>query len=220
MLRIPLSRAPHQPPPSLTLLEDIVLPLTRVHEICGRARRTLAVMIAARAGIPVFWIAPAWGTDPLNPEGMKPFLPPQNVTFLAPKRAEDILWCTEEILRSGAVPVVVAELPAPPGLTPVRRLHLAAEAGAAEGRCRPIGLLLTPGMGGAPGVETRWQMDPDHAPGRTAWQLSRLRARMAPPKRWQLSDLGGRMQLGPATPAPEAGQAGTHQARPERTTAT
>lgn len=197
MYQSPLSRAPHQPPSSLTLLDEIALPLSRVHEICGRARRTLALMIAARAGAPVFWIAPAWESDPLNPDGMLAFLPPQDVTFLSPQRPADILWCTEEILRSGAVPVVVAELPEPPGLTPVRRLHLAAEAGTGEGHCRPLGLLLTPGTGGAPGIETRWQMDPDHAPGHTAWQVSRLRARMAPPKRWQLCQTGNRAFLTP-----------------------
>ncbi|WP_146586259.1 ImuA family protein [Puniceibacterium confluentis] len=192
-----LGRAAHQPPPSLTLLDEIALPLSRVHEICGRARRTLALVIAARAGAPVFWIAPAWTATQLNPDGMLSFLQPQDVTFLSPRRSEDILWCTEEILRSGAVPVVVAELPEPPGLTPVRRLHLAAEAGTGEGHCRPIGLLLTPGTGGAPGIETRWQIDPDHTPGRTCWQLSRTRARMAPPKRWQLRDEGGDLRLGP-----------------------
>lgn len=181
-----LSRAQHRPPPGLSLLGDITLPLGRVHELCGRARRTLALMIAARAGAPVFWIAPSWGTDALNPDGMQSYLPPRDVTFLTPGRAEDMLWCMEEVLRSGTVPVVVADLPGPPALTPVRRLHLAAETGTAEGRCRPLGLLLTPGTGGAAGVETRWQMDPAHDATGTQWRLDRLRARMAPPKAWQV----------------------------------
>ena len=101
-----LTRAPHRPPPTLALTGEVSLPLGRVHEICGRARRTLALMIAARAGAPMFWIAPAWGTDPLNPDGMQALLPPQDVTFVTPKRIEDMLWCMEEALRSGTVPVV------------------------------------------------------------------------------------------------------------------
>ncbi len=207
MPQILLDRASHQPPPSLTVLDEIALPFSRVHEICGRARRTLALMIAARAGAPVFWIAPSWETAPLNPDGMLPFLQPRDVTFLATRRAEDILWCTEEMLRSGAVPVVVAELPGPPGLTQVRRLHLAAEAGTGEGHSRPIGLLLTPGTGGAPGIETRWQMEPEHAPGRTAWQLSRTRARMAPPKSWQLREENDQFRLAAPSEIRRTGEA-------------
>ncbi|ETX29911.1 ImuA family protein [Roseivivax isoporae] len=181
-----LSRRPHAPPPALTLWGEVTLPLSRVHEICGRARRTLALRIAARAGAPVLWIAPDWCDAPLNPDGIAGIMPPRDMVFVTPRRAEDLLWAMEEALRAGAAPVVVADLPEPPPLTPVRRLHLAAEAGTGHGLCRPLGLLLTPGEGGAPGVETRFRMEPDHAPGADRWQIARLRARMAPPRAWTL----------------------------------
>ncbi len=181
-----MSRKSHRPPPQFAVGGDLSFALPRVHELCGRARRTLAVMVAARAKGPVFWIAPSWVSDPLNPDGMRDYVAPQDFTFLSPRRPEDLLWCMEEVLRSGAVPLVVADLPGLPGLTPVRRLHLAAETGAGEGKCRPLGLLLTPGDGGAQGVESRWRLDPAHRQGDTAWRLDRLRARTAPQRRWSL----------------------------------
>lgn len=205
-----LSRAPHRPAPALSLLPDLSLPLGRVHELCGRARRTLALMIAAQAGAPVIWIAPAWGVDTLNPDGMQPYLAPRDVVFVRPERAGDMLWCMEEALRAGTVPVVMADLSDPPAMTPVRRLHLAAETGCGAGLCRPIGLLLTPGTGGAPGIETRLGLEPAHTAGQSAWTLERLRARMAPHKRWQVDaprDGSGLCQLRPdtrSTPAPVA----------------
>ncbi len=183
-----LSRRTHTPPPRLTLWDEVDLQLSRVHEICGAARRTLAVQVAARAGAPVIWITSTWERDRLNPCGVARVLPPQDVLFVAAPRPPDILWTMEEALRSGTVPVVIAELPEPPGMTPVRRLHLAAETGAGMGKCRPLGLLLTPGAGGAAGIETRWRMDPAHGPGRTAWLLERARARMCPPRIWRLEN--------------------------------
>ena len=154
----------------------------RVHEATGSARATFAVALAGHIGGmgPVLWIRPAWSPDRLHPDGMRPFADPGRFLFVDAPRDADLLWCMEEALRSGQVPLVVADLPVVPGLTAVRRLTLAAEAGMAAGRAVPTGLLLTPGPGGAPGVETRWRMDADHAatPG---WRLERLRARMAPP---------------------------------------
>lgn len=194
-----LRNAPHRPPPALTLGPGATLRLARLHEACGNARRTLAVMIAARAGAtperPVIWIAPGWGPDRLNGDGLARFLSPGAVIFVTPTRTEDILWTAEEVLRSGTAPLMVADLPGLPSLTAVRRMHLAAETGAAEGRVLPLGLVLTEGAGGAPGVESRWRLDAAHppcpdasAPEADAWRLERLRARTDPPRVWRMTE--------------------------------
>lgn len=173
-----LKRRPHRERPEQDFLGELSLTRGRVHEFCGNARRTLAMLLAARTQGPVFWISPGWTGEHLNPEAMVQFANPGRFTFVSPRRGEDILWAMEEILRSGAVPLVVAELPMPASLTPVRRLHLAAESAAPT----PLGILLSGGDGGSQGVENRWQLGAD-APG---WVLKRLRARAQPPKSWKL----------------------------------
>lgn len=188
-------RSSHAHRPPLTVLGDMSLTPGRLHEFCGPARHTLAMLAAAATTGPVFWIGPAWGTDRLNPEGMRAFVGPERFTFLTPRQPIDLLWCLEEVLRAGVVPLAVADLPGLPGLTAVRRLHLAAETGAGEGKGAPLGLILTEGEGGAPGVESRWHIAPDHGPGRRAWRLSRRRARTLPPAEWQLSRAKGRFVL-------------------------
>ncbi len=171
----------------LPLFDGLGLSCARVHEFCGGARRSLALMLAAQMTGPVFWIAPAWIPERLHAQGLQRLVDPGRFTFMSPKRPEDVLWVMEETLRAGIVPLVVADIPAPPALTPVRRLHLAAETGAKLTHLRGIGLLLTPSTSGAPGVESRWAMHPAHTPERTAWQLSRLRDRTEPPKTWHVT---------------------------------
>ncbi|AVO37045.1 ImuA family protein [Pukyongiella litopenaei] len=179
-----------RPRPALTLGDGIALTRARVHEACGPARWTFAMWLAGRvmgrAAGPVLWIAPSWSAEGLHPAGILPWADPARVLLVRPDRAPDLLWCAEEALRSGAAPLVVAELPEPPPLTPVRRLHLAAETGAeaAPKGAAPLGLLLTPGDGGAAGAESRWHMAGRHDPPGRAWQLERRRARSAPPKAW------------------------------------
>lgn len=180
----------------LTVIEGMELARGRVHEFCGPARRTLAALAIGgegRAGAPaVMWVLPAWSAERPNPEGLARFCEPGRLLLVQPSRGEDLLWVVEEVLRSGAVGLVVAELPEPPGLTPVRRLHLAAEAGAAQGRVAPLGVLLTPADGGGRGVETRWHLAPAHGPQDCdeAWILERRRARTAPPARWRMRARG------------------------------
>lgn len=165
---------------SVALGPDIVLSRTRMHEACGPARRTFALWLAGQTHGPVLWISPAWWTERLNPDGMMGFADPARFLFVSPDRTEDLLWAAEEALRTGTVPLVITDLPEAPGLTPVRRLHLAAEAS----RAAPIGLLLTPEDGGAQGVETRWHMAAAHQDHASRWHLERRRARSLPPQSW------------------------------------
>jgi protein ImuA len=183
----------------------------RVHEFCGPARATLAAMVLGASQGTVLWICPGWLPERIYPAGLVSFADPARLIFARTRRPEDLLWTMEEALRSGAAPIVVAELPSPPALTPIRRLHLAAEAGAEAARLRdrlaPLGLVLTPGDGGAQGVESRWSLAA--APSgstlyetRAAWVMARLRARMEPPARWHLS----RVETGAITGQPLSDQ--------------
>ncbi|WP_170569713.1 ImuA family protein [Ruegeria atlantica] len=179
-----LGRKPARAAPGVTLHDGITLQLGRVHEACGPARRSFAMWLAGQTQGPVLWISPAWEPGQLNPDGMMPFADPARFIFVRPTRAEDLLWCMEEALRSGAIPLIFSDLPGAPGLTPVRRMHLAAEQGGAMGRA-PLGVLLTPGEGGAQGVETRWHMAATHQGEARRWTLTRRRARALPPVSWQ-----------------------------------
>lgn len=184
-----LARKPARDMPSAALLpdtSDITLAKARVHEASGPARRTFAMWLAARTQGPVLWIAPPWAPERLHADGVRPWLDPARLIFVSPKRGEDLLWTMEEVLRSGAVALAVVDLTGLPSLTQIRRMHLAAETGSTEGSHLPMGLLLTPGQGGAPGVETRWHLKQQHWRGQDNWVLERLRARTAPQKTWHL----------------------------------
>jgi protein ImuA len=177
------------------LAGDLSLQRGRVHEFCGPSRLMLAARIMAKTHGPVVWIRPGWVAERLNAAGLQPLADPARLILVQADRDENLLWAAEEALRSGAAPLVIAELLAPPALTPTRRLHLAAETGAEaarrDGSIPPLGVLLLPGQGGAQGIESRWHLAP--APSRTllwsdaeSWTLTRLRARLAPPARWRL----------------------------------
>ena len=182
------ARAVH---PSVCPAEGVTLAPGRAHEVCGPARRAFAVLTAAALDGPVIWIAPAWNRTHLNPSGLTRWIDPGRLLHVQAEKEGDLLWCLEEVLRAGTVPLAVADLPGPPGLVAVRRLHLAAETGAATSGRAPLGLLLTP-EGNAPGIESRWSMRPACQDGAPRWRVDRLRARTLPETGWEI-DAGGRL---------------------------
>lgn len=178
------SRRKHAP--QVPFVGDLTLTGARVHEFRGMARRSLAMMLAHALSGPVFWITPGWSADRLHAQGMQDFADPGRFIFMTPKRPEDVLWVMEETLRAGIVPLVVADIPAAPALTPIRRLHLAAETGAKLTHNPILGVVVTGNTEGAAGVESRWQLQPAHDGQHEAWHLTRERHRSDPPKSWRL----------------------------------
>ncbi len=189
---------------------DAVLTLApgRAHELCGPARRVLAAWVMAGQA-PVLWLRLRHDRDRLCPQGLADWTAPDGLILAEAGQTPELLGCAEDALRSGACALVVADLPGPVALTPLRRLHLAAEDGQARRRTQraagPRALVLTPEGGGTPGVESRWQLTPCPAadsppddPVRPAWQLTRLRARMAPPACWQVAPAPDGLRCTPA----------------------
>ncbi len=185
-----LDRHPIRQPRQATLAPGIALNLGRAHELCGPSRRTLALMFAAKTDGPVLWIRQSWRGSHLHADGIAPLFNPGRLLMVDAARDDDLLWVMEEALRTGAAPLIVADIARPLPLTPVRRLHLAAETGAEKATEPPLALLLVPGEGGSQGVETRWRMVPAPgwaADGPASWVLSRLRSRLDPLRDWRLT---------------------------------
>ncbi len=164
----------------------------RVHEATGPARRAFAAALAGRLAGPVLWVQEAREAGMLCPQGLLPFLDPSRLILARPAGARAALQVAEEALRSGAAPLVVAELAEAPDLTASRRLQLAAGTGHGRGLC-----LLPEGRSRANAAETRWRCTP--LPGRGArqfWEL--IKNKRGPLGCWVV---GGPETGGPAPPA-------------------
>lgn len=184
-----LDRRSYRPDQGQPFLGRLSLARGRVHEVCGPARLTLAALMAAGMEGPVFWLRLGWERGQVHGPGLAQIMDPGRVTFVEVERAQDLLWTMEEVLRAGVVPLVMAEVAGPVGLTPVRRMQLAAEAGGG----RALGLLLSP-EGGSAGVESRWHMNPEHG-AREGWRLTRQRARDGGVAHWPVTRKGAGFEL-------------------------
>ena len=119
----------HAPAASeLALAPGVALARARAHEAAGPARAVFALLAAARLAGPVLWLQPGL-VRRAAARRRPPRLPRPRPPRLRPRRASPPRPSGPPRRRcaSGEVPLVVADLPAPPALTAVRRLHLAAE---------------------------------------------------------------------------------------------
>ena len=132
-----------------------LLAANRVHEAVGKGRRIFALALATQLQGAVLWISDSREEAQLYPPGIATFLDPARVILAQPTGALPALQVMEEALRSGAVPLVVAELREAPDLTASRRLQLAAGTGGGRGLC------LIPEAGlRSNATETRWMCSP------------------------------------------------------------
>lgn len=126
----------------------------RVHEASGPGAWSFAAIAAAQTGGSVLWVREAWQPEAINPVGLGAFIDPARLLVAQTRDQTEGLAVMEEALRDGALPFVVIVLHQPLGLTPGRRLQLAAKAGGSTGLC-----LIPQGMG-SNAAETRWQCTP------------------------------------------------------------
>ncbi len=125
----------------------------RVHEAEGQGRRSFALLQATRHTGALIWIIPGHAPhQPMLrglPEGVG-----ERLHLIRPLSETDLLWASEEALRSEGVGLVIAEPEKPLSLIAGRRLQLAAEAG------RTTGLMLIREGQGSNAAETRWNCAP------------------------------------------------------------
>lgn len=138
-----------EPTPS----EPLALALARVHEAEGLGRRSFALFQAARHSGALIWILTAHAPHLPMLRGL-PKGVGQRLHVIRPANEIDLLWATEEALRSDGVGLVIAEPEQPLSLIAGRRLQLAAEAG------KTTGLMLIREGQGNNATQTRWHCKP------------------------------------------------------------
>ena len=126
----------------------------RAHEVTGAGAIAFAAMACGLSGKPIIWLSENWASEVLNPSGLTPFCDPRLMLLGCCTSSVDLMACAEEALRSGAVPMVIAEISKPLTLIAGRRLQLAAKAGNATG------IFIIPDGMGSNAAETRWQCSP------------------------------------------------------------
>lgn len=177
---LPVGRLAHdQMPPAAMLMPG------RMHEATGPGRRAFAAAIAGGLAGPVLWLIEARLREMLCPQGLAAHFDPARLILVRPMGHLTLLQVMEEALRSGAAPLVVAELGQAADLTQSRRLQLAAGAGGG------IGLCLVPESGlGTNAAESRWHAaplpapTPGTAPGQR-WTL--LKSKRGRPGAWEVT---------------------------------
>jgi len=156
----------------------------RVHEITGPARDGWVLSILSLTSGPIIWIG--------RPKDVYSICAPAAASYFDPARLvvtecisrQEILWSTEQALRSNGPNIVVTELAQGPNLKESRRFQLAAEEG------RTLGLLQIKNFAQTSASQTRWWCEAI-ASGTTnmnhrAWNISLIKNKGGQTGQWQV----------------------------------
>jgi len=208
MLEVPATAMIPRPLPSGQLPHEAALRTGRMHEATGPGRRAFAAEAAGRIEGPVLWLIETRMREMLCPRGLAAHFDPARLILVRPLNRIAVLQVMEEALRSGAAPLVVAELELAADLTQSRRLQLAA----GTGGC--IGLCLVPEGGLATNAaESRWHATsmPAPAPGGTApHRWMRIKSKHGRTGSWEVT-LGRHANDGAGMRAAATGPATSHR---------
>lgn len=153
----------------------------RYHEVTGAGAYSFAsICCGATAGMAI-WFVEGWMHESVNPLGLQAHCDPHQVLIGKCNNVADVLAASEEALRSGVMPLVIAELTQPLSLTAGRRLQLAAEAGGSTGL-----MIVREGMG-SNATQTRWQISPIyHANDSTRMRWSLIKNKSGTCMDWEV----------------------------------
>ena len=136
---------------SVKLDGKLTLMRGRVHEVTGHSADILALALASALTGVVIWIGNRRQITSLTPTGIHPFVDPARVLLVIGNDRREILWASEQALRTVGVACVIIELSEGPDLTESRRLQIASEDSGATG------LVLVSGHTQTSAAQTRWQ---------------------------------------------------------------
>jgi protein ImuA len=113
--------------------------------------------------------------------GLIPYCDPHHILIGKCPTPTDVLAATEEALRSGVVPYVIAEISKPLTLKAGRRLQLAADQG------RATGIMIIPQGMGSNAAQTRWDARPKFsAPNDALMQWSLVKNKSGTVASWDV----------------------------------
>lgn len=153
----------------------------RAHEVTGPSAPVFAGISVGLSRMPAFWFVEDWMHETLNPMGLIPYCDPHHILIGKCPTPTDVLAATEEALRSGVVPYVIAEISKPLTLKAGRRLQLAA------GQGRATGIMIIPQGMGSNAAQTRWDARPKFStPNDTLMQWSLVKNKSGTVASWDV----------------------------------
>ncbi|MDE2790800.1 MAG: hypothetical protein OXI81_10305 [Paracoccaceae bacterium] len=117
----------------------------------GDSADVFAVIVASRLSGPVIWVGDRNAVDSLAPMALQEFIDPARMILTGCTTRKEILWASEQAMRTHGMSCVIVELHDGLTLRDSRRLQLAA------GNSGCTGIILIAGRAHTSAAQTRWE---------------------------------------------------------------